>query len=429
MVRARIIRRAIGAVVATALIGLVSAAVVASRAHDRVRSATTVELEPPHVLFIGDSLMDQQGNHAAFLLRQSGVTTHVQTAWGSSLLTGGQYRSGRTMSDRRPSDDSVHWLSLASELVENVDPTLVVVELNHNYWWPFPTDAHGVAIADLGSIQARRMIAKQVHSLVAVLQSAGADVVWVAPTPSKTHAAEIWSTMRPVLQVLGTAILDPNAAVRKDGSRRRTSAPDCADVQQDLWMPDQVHLTRFGASVTGTTLAEMVAARIGIRLIDAAVPGDRVVALVPATDGYYLVQCDGSVFAFGSVPIVISARSQIERAAPVVDARAASDGGLILVSSEGTEIRLGAVGGLHHLEELGASTTRRKPATDPIAQAWDALHPPPRIADTELVTNGGYTVRENGEVESWGDAVYYGDAAHLARFTHRANAVWLYVRL
>src|SRR5512144_2137531 len=38
------------------------------------------------VLLLGDSVMDQQGSAAAFLLRQAGVDAHSVGLWGSGLL-------------------------------------------------------------------------------------------------------------------------------------------------------------------------------------------------------------------------------------------------------------------------------------------------------------------------------------------------------
>src|SRR5262245_59879871 len=48
------------------------------------------------VLFLGDSVMDQQGSAAAFLLRQHGVNARAVGLWGSGLLTQDQYDYGVT---------------------------------------------------------------------------------------------------------------------------------------------------------------------------------------------------------------------------------------------------------------------------------------------------------------------------------------------
>ena len=90
----------------------------------------------PRVLLMGDSVMDQQGNHAAFELRQAGVDARVVGFWGSSLLSRDQYDYGRTIPNGL-------WLARAAQEVATFNPEVVAVYLNHNYWPPFPRDAAG----------------------------------------------------------------------------------------------------------------------------------------------------------------------------------------------------------------------------------------------------------------------------------------------
>lgn len=403
------------------------------------------------MLFLGDSVMDQQGNHAAVLLRQSGVQARVEAHWGSTLFTLGQYRNGRSHSRKPRSDTSVHWLSLAPRLIKRYQPTLIVAELDHNYWMPVPTDAHGLPISDLHSQSARRMIDTQLRSFVAALRADGARVMWVAPTPSNTRAPDLWPTMAATLEGLRVEVIDPNAALTRGGTRRRAEARDCAGASRSLWMDDQIHLTRFGAGLSGTALARAVAQRAHIRLVDAAAPGERTVAIVPWPNGYHLVQCDGSVFHFGEAPIVGSARSRIAAGgSPVVDALASPDGGLLLVRADGSVLGVGAEppsarqsfdsdpvalrlrvedpsGGYRVIHSAGRVDEFDGAAdlgdaievlpTDPFARAWALAHPRPPVSAAGEMSGGFYVVTENGEVVARGAARRFGDTADLALFT------------
>ena len=53
---------------------------------------------PPRVLLIGDSVLDQQGSAAAFLLRQHGVDARAVGIWGSGLLSIDQYDLAASLS-------------------------------------------------------------------------------------------------------------------------------------------------------------------------------------------------------------------------------------------------------------------------------------------------------------------------------------------
>jgi hypothetical protein len=210
-----------------------------------------------------------------------------------------------------------------------------------------------------------------------------------------------------------------------------------------------VHLTRLGAGLTGTELARQVAARLRTRLVDAAAPGAPTVAIVPVAGGYFVVQCDGSVFRFGAAPAVGSARSLVGRGAPVVDAVATPDGGLWLQRADGSTLGLGteltpaqpfvltpAVGPLRIAAEPSGSWTidRRgrvvarggAPAlgdvtevlpTEPFRRAWALAHPRPAVVDAVAVPGGFYAITENGEVLARGAAPFVGDTADLALYT------------
>jgi lysophospholipase L1-like esterase len=452
-----LLRRAITPMVSLALVGGLVGGLIgglgASAAPSETRSPLRAAAPPrtPRVLFVGDSVMDQQGSHAALLLRQSGVSANVSAHWGSTLFTPGQYRSGRSVPQRARSDRTVHWLSLAPRLVQRYQPTLVVVELDHNYWLPLPTDARGRPISDLGSSAAQQMIDAQLRSFVGTFRAAGAQVVWVAPTPSKTRAAELWPKMATTLARLRVEVIDPNASLRRAPNLRRAAALDCAGAPQPLWMADAIHLTRFGAGMSATALAQWIARETRVRLIDAAAPGERTVAIVPSANGYHLVQCDGSVYHFGDAPIVGSARSLVTGGPPVVDAVASPDGGLWLVRADRSVLAVGGappgVGASFDPTELTMPRRVADPSggsrlidtrgnveefdgaadlgdavevlpADPFASAWARAHPRPPVADVAAVAAGGlYVVTENGEVIALGAVHPHGDTADLAHFT------------
>ena len=401
------------------------------------------------MLFVGDSIMDQQGNHAAVLLRESGIAAEVEAQWGSTLFTPGQYRNGEPNFERAPDERSTHWLSIAPELIRRHAPTLVVVELNHNYWIPFPTDSHGGPIADLSSAAAREMVRAQLDAFVGLLRVDGAEVAWVAPTPSDTQSVALWPLMKPVLDELGVAVIDPNRRLRAADGSRRSWARTCTGERSALFLDDRIHLTRLGAGRSGTELARSVARAVGLPLIDSAAPAEPVVAVVPwGRGGYHLVLCDGSVFHFGAAPIVGGARTLIGDGPPVVDARRSPDGGLWLVRADGTVVAVGALPTplefvvrpsagpvtlaagddayrlVHRdgtVDEFGGvpdlgDATEVLP-NDAFLAAWAIAHPRPSVSDAAAINGGYYVVTENGEVVARGEARHHGDLAQLALYT------------
>src|SRR3954454_16891655 len=82
----------------------------------------------PRVLLIGDSIMDQEGSHAAVLLRQAGARVVVNGIWGSSILTRGQYDGCKVDVTPAPGEEG-HWLSDAKRLVDDFRPDIVAVHL------------------------------------------------------------------------------------------------------------------------------------------------------------------------------------------------------------------------------------------------------------------------------------------------------------
>ncbi len=446
----RLIRCAVaGACVLAVGVGMMRASAVAPRSGPLDPTSTARTSQAPSVLFLGDSVMDQQGSHAAFLLRDSGIDARVVARWGSTLFTPGQYRNGRPQFVRAADDPSTHWLSLAPRVIDRYRPTHVVVELDHNYWRP-PTDRRGQPITDLSSPSARSLVDTQLRVFVRLIRSRGAQVLWVAPTPSETVGAQLlWPQMRRQLRNLGVPIIDPNAALRRADGSRRTSARDCSGEPRPLFLADQVHLTRFGSGVSGTALAEQIASRLRLRLNGSNAPGEAAVAIVTSPGGYHVVACDGSIFAFGTVATVRGVRSQVIGGPPVVDAHRAPDGGLWLVRADGSVITAGTelqppaplalpirgadieipdtASGRRVIDRRGVvveydgavdlgDVTEVLP-TDPFERAWAIDHPRPPIIDAVATPGGFYALTENGEVIARGLAVSHGDTADLALYT------------
>ena len=257
------------------------------------------------VLLIGDSIMDQEGGPAAFALRQAGIEAEKIAYWGSGLLTRDQYENGKTRyGPPTAGSEDVHWLTKAKELVKAEQPGLVVVAMNHNLHAPYPTAADGHEIRSPRDPAAAEMIATQTRELLDILKGSRVAFVTPPPEPGEKKPADnpIWAAMLPVLQEENVDIIDITPAIAPDGVRVE-SLPDCFGGPDRVRRAGEVHYERFGAGLAGTRLADGVAQLLGKDLPNGA-PGDHVVALVATEsgEGYWMVQCDGSVFHFGDAP-------------------------------------------------------------------------------------------------------------------------------
>src|SRR4051794_11038805 len=282
----------------------------ASRSAARARAATAA----PRVLQIGDSILDQEGSAAAFVLRQSGVDAKSMGVWLSGLLTVDQYDYGKT-------NLSGFWFAKAKRAISNFDPGLVGVYMNHNYWPPHPRDAAGKPIDNLKSPAAQRMIGQQARALITILRARHAKVFFIAPIPAGTIKNAdprawnpIWRGYLPVLHALHVPIVSTNAPIANSDGRRAETKPSCTGASARVRNRNRdVHLTRFGAALAGTVLARYVADVAHADLRANAAPGEVTAALVPvaAGRGYWLVGCDGSVYDFGSAPPLPGARAAV----------------------------------------------------------------------------------------------------------------------
>jgi len=317
---------------------------VAAREKAVVRRAQpAVATRKPRVLFMGDSVMDQQGNHAAFALRQAGVDAKVVGFWGSSLLTRDQYDFGKTAANGL-------WLTRASQEIASFNPEVVAVYLNHNYWPPYPRDAAGNEIK-LSSPAGQAMLRTQATALITRLRARGARVFFVSPIPAGSVSnpdpavwSAIWRGYLPALQQMHVPVIDSSAKLRGPNGLRVETKRSCTGAQERIRPPGDLHLVRYGAGLAGTDLAKYIAQLVGRSLDGNAAPGDHTAALVPTPDahGYWLVGCEGSIYHFGTAAHLSGARAAIAGHHGVAAAAATPDGkGLWLVTGDGTIAAVG----------------------------------------------------------------------------------------
>jgi hypothetical protein len=305
----------------------------------------------PRVLLIGDSIMDQEGNHAAVALRELGIDARVSAVWGSGLLTRAQYDFGHTIPEPTTPDD-LHWVTRARGLVAFFDPDLVVVSMNHNFWPPYPRDASGRVIESVDTPAGQEMVRTQVTALLDAVRSQGADVMFVAPVPGAGEADPlvanpIWRAYSSVLAAQQIPVADITPALIDPEGRRTETKVSCLGSEERVRPEDDVHLTRFGAGRAGTLLAHAVAAHLDRDLGSQVAPGDHTVALVPTAtgEGYWIVGCDGGVYGFGDAP-ALAPVSRAASAPPIVGAARARRDGLWLVAADGSVLPLGGVDAL-----------------------------------------------------------------------------------
>ena len=309
------------------------------------RAATT----RARVLLVGDSILDQEGSAAAFLLRQSGVDAKAIGVWGSGLIGIDAYDYGRTKL-------SGYWFRRAKNEIARFDPDAIGVHLNYAYWPPYPHDAAGHRIDDLWSASGQRMIAQQARTFITILRARHAKVFFITPAPVATTgnpalgaSNPVWHGYLPVLRAMHVMIAETARPLETANGLRAETEPSCSGAPHRVRPPGDVHLTRFGAGLAGSALAGFVADLVHANLRGNAAPGDAVAALVPTPTarGYWLVGCDGSVFHFGDATPLGGVRAVIAHHGGAATAVAAGKGpGFWVVASDGT---IAAVGGAPRL--------------------------------------------------------------------------------
>lgn len=405
-----------------------------------------VESRKPRVLLLGDSVMDQQGSHAAFELDQAGVETKTVGLWGSSLLTRDQYDYGKTKVNGG-------WLKEATKAIAAFDPDLVAVYLNHNYWPPYPRDAAGKVISGgngsdaLWSRAGQAMLHAQTTALITILRARGARVFFVAPIPTgRNHNpnpdpnawSPIWHGYLSVLTKMHVPIIDSSTPLQASNGLRAETKPSCTGAKVRVRPVDDLHLTRYGAALAGTALAKSLARIVGVSLDGNGAPGDHTAALVPTPDGrgYWLVGCEGSVFDFGTAAHLPGARVAIAGHRGVVAAAATPDGkGMWLVAADGTIASVGtaapmtfrvkpasAIAGATATPDgtgIVATTIAGSVHTAGTARSYGSLagrHLNGAVVDIESTRDGkGYwLVGADGGVFGFGNARYYGATGHTS---------------
>jgi ribosomal protein L24E len=428
---------ALASVLAVQMVPASARVVVYTTAGDarRAAEASTPQLPAPRVLLMGDSLMDQQGSAAAFELRQNGINAKSLGAWGTSLLTRNQYDFGKTKL-------TGGWLLLAAQQIKSFDPNVVAVYLNHNYWPPWPRDAAGheiVSTDGLWTAAGQSMLRQQAAVLVTILRSRGAAVYFVAPVPAGTISnpdpnvwSPIWHGYQPVLASMHVPVIDSAAALRGPNGLRKETAPSCTGAPERIRPAGDLHMTRFGAGLAGSSLATAVTDIVGGTLNGSNAPGDRTAALVPVPSGggYWLVGCDGSVYHFGHAAHLPGALAAVAGHRGVAAAAATRDGrGLWLVTGDGTIVPVGDASPMTFSARpargvTGASVTPdgrgivATTGTGVVLTAGSArnygnlasMHLAGGVVDIELTRDGkGYwLVANDGRVFAFGDAHAYG---------------------
>ena len=201
------------------------------------------------------------------------------------------------------------------------------------------------------------MIATQARAFIAILRSHGARVAFVTPVPQTAAdpAADnaIWHAYLPVLRAEHVTILDIRPALTDANGRRVEAETDCTGAPTLVRPPGDLHLTRYGASRSGTRLAAAIAALFGRTLHGAPAPGDHTTTLVATATGkgYWIVGCDGGVYAFGDARHIMS--PALPAGVHVVGAARASRG-LWLVTSDGRVLSTGGAPALHFGAGVGA---------------------------------------------------------------------------
>ncbi len=296
------------------------------------------------MLLIGDSILDQEGSAAAFLLRQHGVDAKAIGVWGSGIIGIDQYDNGKP----KPGG---YWFHRAQKEVAAFLPDVVGVYMNHSYWPPYPHDAAGTPITDLSSRAGQTMISQQARGLITILRAHGAEVFFITPAPVATSgdpdpgvSNPIWRGYVPVLRAMHVMTADTARALETTGGLRAETKPSCDGTPARVRPADDVHLTRFGAGLAGSALASYVADLVHVSLRGNAAPGAATTALVPTRSGrgYWLVGCDGSIFHFGDASALAGMHEAIAQHGRATAAVAAPSGtGLWIIAADGTVVAAG----------------------------------------------------------------------------------------
>ena len=425
--------------VATALVvtGVLLGAANASSAGAHPAASPRVTTRAPRVLLIGDSILDQQGSAAAFVLRQAGVNAQAQGVWISGLLTRDQYDYGRTkLSGILVRQGQARDREVRPRSRRRVhEPQLLAAA---------PARRVGSHDHEPELAPAQRMIGQQARALITILRARHARVFFIKPIPSGTikdpnPAAwnPIWRGYLPVLRTMHVPVADSAKPLERPDGLRAERKPSCSRAPQRIRLPKHdVHMTRFGAGLAGTALATYVADHVQADLRGNAAPGDATAALVPTANGrgYWLVGCDGSVYDFGNARKLAVDRATIAAHRGVVAAVPTPTGnGLWMVTSDGTIVPVGdapsltfttapstpitaaaAVPGGNGLWATTRSGVVLHAGTAVAHGGLAGVHLAARITGIAPTHDGGgyWLAGANGAVFPFGDALPHGSIAH-----------------
>lgn len=355
---------------------------------------------PPRVLLLGDSILDESGNHAAVALRNMGLDAYTYGVWGSSLFTRNQYDCGELQAD----SDRFSWLGRASPLIDRIDPDLVFVYLNHNYGPDVPRtreqcEASSEESIALGSPEFARMTRTLLSEFLHRLRRRGARVFLLSPVPMDPDrpAAEnpIFLAYLGLKEELGFGVLDAAQSIAAANGGRIESLPDCFGRSARVRPEHDLHLTYFGAGVMGSALANEIAKVLGLRTQGISAPAEQPVALASAETGYRSFTCDAASFAFGTGIINAGAAAYAptrDALGPVVAAAGTRSGqGYAELFASGRVLTFGDA------RDFGSAKPPLGPADAPSGIAFTP-------------SGAGYWVsRLDGNVEAFGDAPDFGD--------------------
>jgi hypothetical protein len=183
------------------------------------------------VLIIGDSIMAQASCPLAGKLAAAGMESHLHAVSGSGLLSG-----------------MTKWNRAIDDLLDSVDPDVVIGEFVGNYNGKPAVDGNGQPIAK-DSEAWYALWQKRAQELTDRVHDAGAQMIWVSAPPMDDggRAARLFQGFAP----LGDRALPSGQALGgPNGEWIATcgSGPALRD-------PDTVHLSPEGASAYGDAIA------------------------------------------------------------------------------------------------------------------------------------------------------------------------------
>lgn len=160
-------RRLLVALLLTALVGALAGCLAGEAA---APEAGEEDVAPPRVLLVGDSLtfMGATALQAAF--RERGIEPELHAIPGSGLLEAGP--------------QVYDWMSVLTDLVDDLDPDLVVAEFAGNYGEPYATGADGRPVLPDGDAFLEAW-AEATDEAIERLGAGGARVAWVLAPPTR----------------------------------------------------------------------------------------------------------------------------------------------------------------------------------------------------------------------------------------------------